>query len=100
MKNTKALSPLAVLAISRQNVGKKQELVLTPRQILSPISLVPPLPALRSICDLLPLAGPLPEEKRAFLGDISNWTAAEIDGAEDRLRALFPQFFNCEKEQR
>ncbi|MCE6958788.1 hypothetical protein LAZ40_06965 [Cereibacter sphaeroides] len=27
------------------------------------------------------------------LGDISNWTAEEIESADIRLRALFPEFF-------
>lgn len=71
-----------------------------PRHIRKLITLVPPLPAPRSLGHLLDIKAPLEEENGRFLGDISNWTRAEIDGAEDRLRALFPEFFNCEKSSK
>lgn len=67
------------------------------RHIQRPITLAPPLAAPRSLAHILPLDIPVVEEGTQFMGDISNWTAAEIEGAEDRLRALFPEFFSCEK---
>lgn len=70
---------------------------MAPRQTRSAITLVPPIPAPRSLAHLLNIQGPMAEEKERFMGDISNWTADEIDGAEDRLRRLFPEFFECEK---